>query len=84
MTVGVALMMGGLMFSSVILMGPKSPRAMLIPGIGQIVLGLVVVVGGVLLWRGITWAKYLLVAVGLAFVVHIGIFVAMAINFRPT
>ncbi|MDB5345335.1 MAG: hypothetical protein JWP89_3712 [Schlesneria sp.] len=79
MTVGVALMMGGSMFSLVIVMGPKSPRAMLIPGIGQVVLGLFVVVGGILLWRGHGWAKYLLVVVGMGFAVNIGIFVGMAI-----
>jgi hypothetical protein len=78
-TVGVALMMGGSMFSLVIVMGPKSPKAMLIPGIAQVGLGLFVVVGGILLWRGHAWAKYLLVVVGMGLVVNIGIFGAMAI-----
>lgn len=78
-TVGVALMIGGLLFSLVIMMGPKAPKAMLIPGMAQVALGLVVVVGGILLWRGQVWAKYVLVFAGMAFVVNIGIFVAMAI-----
>jgi hypothetical protein len=72
-------MMGGSLFSLVIGMGPKSPKALLIPGIGQVVLGLFVVVGGILLWRGHAWAKYLLIVVGIGLAVNIGIFAGMTI-----
>lgn len=82
--IGVALMMGGSMFSLVMLMGPKSPKAMLIPGIGQVVIGLLVVVGGILLWRGQAWAKYLLVVLGIGLVVNTVIFGAMGFLHLPS
>lgn len=77
--VGLMLMMGGAMLSLVTVIS-KFPRVFLVPGIGQVVLGLACVAGGILLWRGSAFAKYVLILVGIGVVINTIVYLWMGIS----
>jgi hypothetical protein len=79
MTVDVALMMGGSKLSLVTVIS-KFPRMFLIPGVGQIVLGLACVAGDILLCRRNTVAKYVLLLVGTGVVINTIVYLWMGIS----
>lgn len=78
--VGVMLVVGGLMFTLVTAISSKLPQVLLFPGVGQVVLGLICVVGGLLLWRGHTMGKYLLVFTAVGVITDIIVILSLVIS----
>ncbi len=81
--VGAVLVMGGLMFLFVMLLVTsfvsEFPRIVLIPPLVQVILGLFGAIGGVLLRRGHSTMKLLLLLVGIGVVANLAFLVAISV-----
>lgn len=75
--IGVLLVMGGLMFGLVTALASDHPRAISIPALVQIVLGVLGSTAGFLLRRGHARAKFILVLVAIGVIANLVVLVSV-------